>query len=121
MNSNFIYGKWELLYSSTQLFHSPPFFMAGWAVCMTSNQAQQYDWLCDMHPKALAISNIGPVQQIISPTSLVSEFEVTVGVIPFFNWMPFMPFPYPGGLPFTTIDGTIVSSADMKATSDGNA
>jgi hypothetical protein len=73
-----------------------------------------------MHRKALAISNIGPVRQIVSQTSLVSEFEVTVGAIPFFNWTPFTPFPYSGGLPFT-IDGAIVSSADMKATSDGNA
>jgi hypothetical protein len=72
MNSNIIYGKWELLYSSTQLFRSSPFFMARRAVCMTSDQAQQYDWFCDMHRKALVISNIGPVQQNISSTSVIN-------------------------------------------------
>jgi hypothetical protein len=115
-----VYGTWELLYSSTQLFRSSPFFMAGRAVCTTADQAQQYDWFCDMHRKALAISSIGPVRQIVSPSSLVSEFEVTVGAIPFFNWTPFTPFPYSGGLPFT-IDGAIVSSADITATGDGSA
>jgi PAP_fibrillin len=118
--SPMINGKWELLYSSTQLFRSSPFFMAGRAVCTTDDQAQQYDWFCDMHRKALAISNIGPVRQIVSPTLLVSEFEVKVGAIPFFNFTPLTPFPYSGGLPFT-IDGAIVSSADISPTNNGNA
>ncbi|KAG7351218.1 plastid lipid-associated PAP/fibrillin family protein [Nitzschia inconspicua] len=118
--SPLINGRWELLYSSTQLFRSSPFFMAGRAVCTTDDQAQQYDWFCDMHRKALAISNIGSVRQIVSPTLLVSEFEVKVGAIPFFNFTPLTPFPYSGGLPFT-IDGAIVSSADIFATNDGNA
>jgi hypothetical protein len=113
-----INGRWELLYSSTQLFRSSPFFMAGRAICATVDQAQQYDWFCDMHRKALAISNIGAVRQIVSPTLLVSEFEVKVGAIPFFNFTPLTPFPYSGGLPFT-IDGAIVSSAEIKPTANG--
>jgi hypothetical protein len=116
--SSLINGRWELLYTSTQLFRSSPFFMAGRAVCTTVDQAQQYDWFCDMHRRALAISNIGAVRQIISPTLLVSEFEVKVGAIPFFNFTPLTPFPYSGGLPFT-IDGAIVSSADIKPTASG--
>lgn len=90
-------GKWELVYSNTQLFRSSPFFMAGRAVCTTPEQAQQYDWFCDMHRGALAMSQIGAVRQIISRTRMVSEFEVKAGTIPFLN--DFTPFSYSGGWP----------------------
>jgi hypothetical protein len=40
-DSPLIHGRWELLYSSTQLFRSSPFFMAGHAVCFTPQQAKQ--------------------------------------------------------------------------------
>ena len=113
-------GKWDLLYSDTQLFRSSPFFMAGRAVCTTPEQAEQYDWFCDMHRAALAISNIGKVRQIIDADGgrMVSEFEVKVGSIPFLS--DFTPFAYSGGLP-STIDGAIVSSADLTPTDDGTA
>jgi hypothetical protein len=91
--------------------------MAGRAVCSTPEQAQQYDWFCDMHRKALAISSIGQVRQIVTPTRLVSEFEVQVGAIPFLS--DFTPFAYSGGWPIT-IDGAIVSSADISPSDDGN-
>eukprot|EP00534_Pseudo-nitzschia_fraudulenta_P001429 CAMPEP_0201124764 /NCGR_PEP_ID=MMETSP0850-20130426/17086_1 /ASSEMBLY_ACC=CAM_ASM_000622 /TAXON_ID=183588 /ORGANISM="Pseudo-nitzschia fraudulenta, Strain WWA7" /LENGTH=412 /DNA_ID=CAMNT_0047392377 /DNA_START=74 /DNA_END=1312 /DNA_ORIENTATION=- len=117
-NNPLINGRWELVYSSSQLFRSSPFFMAGRAVCGTKDQADQYDWFCDMHRRALAISNIGTVRQIISPTLMVSEFEVKVGAVPFLN--DFTPFSYSGGLPFT-IDGSIVSQADITPTEDGNS
>ena len=113
-----IQGTWELLYSSTQLFRSSPFFMAGRAVCKTPEEAQQYDWFCDMHRAALAISEIGTVRQIISSTRIVSEFEVHVGSVPFLS--DFTPFSYSGGLPFT-ITGSIVSSADITPIMDGSA
>ena len=116
--SSSIQGTWELLYSSTQLFRSSPFFMAGRAVCQTEEEAQRYDWFCDMHRAALAISEIGKVRQIISPTRMVSEFEVRVGSVPFLS--DFTPFAYSGGLPFT-IEGAIVSSADITPTSSGKA
>ena len=92
-----IVGTWELIYSNTQLFRSSPFFMAGRAVCQTQEQAQQYDWFCDMHRGALAISQIGTVRQVISGTRLVSEFEVKAGAVPFLNDLT--PFSYSGGLP----------------------
>mmetsp|Transcript_27181 Transcript_27181/g.63660 ORF Transcript_27181/g.63660 Transcript_27181/m.63660 type:complete len:428 (+) Transcript_27181:294-1577(+) len=117
-NSSMINGRWELVYSSTQLFRSSPFFMAGRAVCSTKDQADQYDWFCDMHRKALAVSNIGTVRQVISPTLMISEFEVKVGAVPFLN--DFTPFSYSGGLP-ATIDGSIVSQADITPTDDGKS
>lgn len=111
-------GRWELLFCSTQLFRSSPFFMAGRAVCSTPEQAKQYDWFCDMHRAALAISTIGQVRQVVSKNRLVSEFEVSVGAVPFLS--DFTPFSYSGGLP-VTIEGSIVSSADITPTEDGEA
>ena len=107
-------GTWELLYSNTQLFRSSPFFLAGRSTCKTPEQARQYDWFCDMHRAALAISTIGTVRQIISGNGrLVNEFEVRVGAVPFLS--DFLPgLRYSGGLPFT-IDGAIVSTADAAA------
>ena len=113
-----IYGRWELVYCSTELFRSSPFFMAGRAVCETDEQAKQYNWFCEMHRKALSISTIGAVRQIVSPNRLISEFEVKAGAIPFSR--KFTPFSYSGGLP-VTIEGAIVSSADISATDDGDA
>ena len=104
-----IQGKWELVFSDTELFRSSPFFMAGRAVCQTPQQADQYNWFCKMHRKALAISQIQCVRQIISETQLVSEFEVSAGAVPFLN--DFTPFSYSGGWPLT-IEGAIVSTAD---------
>jgi hypothetical protein len=115
-------GTWELLYSNTQLFRSSPFFLAGRSTCKTPEQARQYDWFCDMHRAALAISTIGTVRQIISRNGrLVNEFEVRVGAVPFLS--DFLPgLRYSGGLPFT-IDGAIVSTADAapSSSSDNNA
>jgi len=106
-NSSLMLGKWELVYSSTQLFRSSPFFMAGRAVCQDGDKAEQYDWFCDMHRQALAISNIGAVRQVVSNTTLLSEFEVKVGALPFLGakW----PFAYSGGLPVSTNDDDAVA------------
>lgn len=117
-NTPDIEGTWELLYSSTQLFRSSPFFMAGRAVCKEGEEAERYDWFCDMHRAALAISEIGKVRQIISSTRMVSEFEVNVGSVPFLS--DFTPLKYSGGLPFT-INGAIVSSADITPVMEGKA
>jgi PAP_fibrillin len=95
--SPILQGTWELVFSNTQLFRSSPFFMAGRAVCQTMDQAKQYDWFCDMHRKALAISTIGAVRHVISSERLVSEFEVQAGAVPFLRDLT--PFSYSGGLP----------------------
>lgn len=79
--------------------------MAGRATCQTPEEAQQYDWFCDMHREALAISQIKRVRQIVSSQRLVSEFEVAVGAVPGVSG-------YSGGLP-VSITGSIVSSADI--------
>lgn len=104
-------GTWELLFSDTQLFRSSPFFMAGRATCQTKAEAQQYDLFCDMHREALAISRIQRVRQIVSSERLVSEFEVSVGAVPFLESVPGISG-YGGGIPLT-ITGSIVSSADI--------
>lgn len=107
------YGTWELVFSDTQLFRSSPFFMAGRAVCEDGAQAAQYDWFCDMHRAALAISTIGKVRQIVSQDRIVSEFEVSAGAVPFLSdALPV--FKYSGGLPFT-INGAIVSTASVES------
>eukprot|EP00613_Pedinella_sp_CCMP2098_P078393 CAMPEP_0171948124 /NCGR_PEP_ID=MMETSP0993-20121228/64356_1 /TAXON_ID=483369 /ORGANISM="non described non described, Strain CCMP2098" /LENGTH=327 /DNA_ID=CAMNT_0012592113 /DNA_START=21 /DNA_END=1004 /DNA_ORIENTATION=- len=111
-------GTWELVWSDTQLFRSSPFFMAGRAVC-TEEQAKQYDWFCDMHRAALAMSNIRRVRQIVSATQVVSEFEVAAGAIPFLGSLPFLN-DYGGGLP-VAVTGAIVSTADIQATTDDGA
>jgi hypothetical protein len=111
-NSPICTGTWELVLSDTQLFRSSPFFMAGRAVCADGDEARRYDWFCDMHRAALAISTIGKVRQIISPSSIVSEFETTVGAVPFVG--DYFPLSYSGGLPFA-IRGAIVSTASIES------
>ena len=73
-------------------------------------QAEQYDWFCDMHRAALAISTIGKVRQVVDGEKLVSEFEVQAGAVPFVS--DFVPLAYSGGLPLA-ITGAIVSTASI--------
>jgi hypothetical protein len=70
-----------------------------------------------MHRSALAISTIGTVRQVIAGDGrLVNEFEVRVGAVPFLSDL--LPgWRYSGGLPFT-IDGAIVSTADVAPRTD---
>ena len=87
--------------------------MAGRAVCADGDEARQYDWFCDMHRAALAISTIGKVRQIVDANAIVSEFEVSAGAVPFLSdAAPFLR--YSGGLPFT-ITGSIVSTASVES------
>jgi len=111
-------GTWALVFSSTQLFRSSPFFMAGRAVCADGTEARRYDAFCDLHRAALAISEIGQVRQVVSldPPMLTSEFEVRAGAVPFLSdVLPFLR--YSGGLPLT-IEGSIVSSASIDTVND---
>jgi hypothetical protein len=113
-------GTWELLYSNAQLFRSSPFFLAGRSTCRTPDDARRYDWFCDMHRMALSISNVGIVRQVISRDGrLVNEFEVRVGSVPFLSDL-FPAWKYSGGLPFT-IDGAIVSTADISPVDGGSS
>lgn len=105
-------GTWELVFSDTQLFRSSPFFMAGRAVCQTPEEVARYNWFCEMHRAALAISTIKRVRQVISPNRVVSEFEVSAGAVPFIG------AGYSGGLPLA-ITGAIVSSADVVSKEGG--
>lgn len=93
-----IYGTWELVYSSTYLFRSSPFFMAARAVCKEGDEADRFNWFCKQHREALAFTAIGKVRQIVDAQSLKSEFETTVSAVP--------------GLP-VLIKGTIESKADI--------
>ena len=105
-------GTWELIFSDTQLFRSSPFFMAGRAVCAEGEEARRYDWFCDMHRAALAISTVGKVRQVISAERVTSEFEVRAGAVPFVS--DFVPMlRYSGGMPLL-IEGAIVSSASIE-------
>ncbi|KAJ1455644.1 hypothetical protein M885DRAFT_587515 [Pelagophyceae sp. CCMP2097] len=104
-------GRWSLAYSSTQLFRSSPFWMAGRATCTTPSQAAQYDWFCEMHRAATRVGTIGAVRQIISPfdRTLISEFETDVAAFP---------QTIGGAAPFT-VTGAIVSSADIEDCTEG--
>mmetsp|Transcript_6962 Transcript_6962/g.12467 ORF Transcript_6962/g.12467 Transcript_6962/m.12467 type:complete len:376 (+) Transcript_6962:112-1239(+) len=113
-------GTWELLYSNTQLFRSSPFFLAGRSTCKTPQEAAQYNWFCEMHRAALAISTIGVVRQVItSEGKLVNEFEVKVGAVPFLSDFLAPLRSYSGGLPLT-INGAIVSTADATPISSSD-
>ena len=92
-------GSWELIYSNTNLFRSSPFFMAARAVCQTGIEAERFNLFCDLHRDALSFTNMGKITQIITETSLTSEFETFVPIIP--------------GLPII-IKGTIVSNSDIE-------
>lgn len=110
-NDDLLQGTWELTFTDTkQLFRCSPFFMAGRAVCQTKEQLEHYNWFCNMHRKALSISQIGSIRQVIGQGQLTNEFEVQAGAIPFIG--DFTPFKYSGGLPIT-IDGAIVSTASL--------
>eukprot|EP00984_Skeletonema_dohrnii_P038859 scaffold42608_cov150-Skeletonema_dohrnii-CCMP3373.AAC.3 len=116
---SYLAGTWELAYSTNQLFRSSPFFLAGRSTCKTQAEVDQYNWFCEMHRAALAISTIGVVRQVISRDGkLTNEFEVKVGAVPFVT--DFLPFvKYSGGLPLT-VDGAIVSTADATPMSMEN-
>lgn len=116
---SYLVGTWELTYSTNQLFRSSPFFLAGRSTCKTQAEVDQYNWFCEMHRAALAISTIGVVRQVISRDGkLTNEFNVKVGAVPFVS--DFLPFvKYSGGLPLT-VDGAIVSTADATPMSMGN-
>ena len=96
-------GAWELVWSSTYLFKSSPFFLAARAVCTTSQQAEQFNLFCRLHREALAFTQIGKVTQRITPGLIVSEFATTGAMVP--------------GLP-VAVKGTIQSTAEIVERSE---
>ena len=80
--SNDILGVWDLAYSNTYLFRSSPFFMAARAVCQDGAEADTFNRFCKLHREALAFTSIGAVKQIVSESSLRSEFETNVAALP---------------------------------------
>lgn len=109
------FGTWELCFADTQPFRASPFFMAARAVCTTPEDVARFNWFCEQHRAALAISTVERVRQILGPGRLVNEFEVKAGSVPFSDRVG---FPYAGGLP-VTITGCIRSSADVTFTGPG--
>lgn len=102
--SEAVLGRWELIFCSTYLFRSSPLFMAGRAVCKTSDEAERFNYFCQLHRDALSFTQIGKVSQIVTATTLTSEFEA--------RGNPLI------GLPGPTVSGTIQSSADITLRSD---
>ena len=93
-------GTWELIYSSTYLFRSSPFFMSARAVCKDGEEADRFNYFCKLHREALAFTFIGKVRQVLTGETLTSYFESNVAALP--------------GLP-VNIKGTIVSKADIQS------
>ena len=75
-------GYWELIYSSTYLFRSSPFFMAARAVCAEGEEADRFNFFCQLHREALAFTSIGHVRQRVTENELISEFESNVAAVP---------------------------------------
>lgn len=108
-------GNYQLIYSTSPegLFRSSPFFLTARAVCKSEDDAAKFSWFCQMHRKALAISRIAGVRQIIKEDGeVVNEFNTIVGAVPFLS--DFTPFRYSGGLPLE-IEGCITSTGTLTA------
>lgn len=93
-------GEWDLCVSSTQSFRSSPFFQA---IRVTLGDRSMADNAFDLHDRATSMSRVGRVRQTVTPTQLVSEVDLEVGVMP--------------GIPIK-IKGTVVTSASLSVVSD---
>ena len=110
-------GRWSMIYSTSPegLFRSSPFFQTARAVCKTGDEASKFSWFCEMHRKALAISRIGRVEQVIKEDGeVVNEFNTIVGSVPFVGKGI-----YSGGLPLQ-IEGCIVSTGTIDEDENGD-
>lgn len=95
-------GEWDLVLSSTQFFRSSPFFMALRSSSLLSQQRALADTGFDVHDRATSAGRIGRVRQRITETELVSEVDLSVGMMP--------------GLP-VVVKGTVVTKADLTTIS----
>jgi len=107
-------GTYQLVFSTSPegLFRSSPFFLTARAVCKSEDDAAKFGWFCQMHRKALAISRIAGVRQVIKEGGeVVNEFNTIVGAVPFLS--DFTPFRYSGGWPLE-IEGCITSTGTVS-------
>lgn len=90
-------GEWDLCCTNTQAFRSSPFFMSIRSAMGEENKNMALNGF-SIHSKATSASQMGRVRQIITDDSMVSEVELTVGMVP--------------GLPIV-VKGTVVTTAAL--------
>ncbi|CAM9339437.1 unnamed protein product, partial [Phaeothamnion confervicola] len=93
-------GTWELVLSDTQLFRSSPFFMALGE--LFGEDRERAETVFALHRAATSNGEIGRVRQIISESELVSELDLSVGIL--------------AGIPFA-MKGTVVTKAAIAPSS----
>jgi PAP_fibrillin len=91
-------GDWDLCLSSTQFFRSSPFFQSIRIAAGDENK-QMVENGFDLHDRATSASRVGRVRQTISATTLRSEVDLEVGLVP--------------GIPIK-MRGTVVTLASLK-------
>ena len=91
-------GEWDLCLASTQLFRASPFFLSLRALAGEENKAIAENGF-DLHEKATSTGQIGRVRQTITDDELISEVDLSVGVLP--------------GIP-VRVKGTVVTTASIK-------
>jgi PAP_fibrillin len=91
-------GGWDLCLSSTQFFRSSPFFQSIRIAAGDENK-QMVENGFDLHDRATSASRVGRVRQTVSSTTLRSELDLEVGLVP--------------GIPIK-MRGTVVTLASLK-------
>jgi len=91
-------GEWDLCLASTQLFRASPFFLSLRALAGDENKAIAENGF-DLHEKATSTGQIGRVRQTITEDELISEVDISVGVLP--------------GIP-VRVKGTVVTTAALE-------
>ena len=94
-------GEWDLVLSSTQFFRSSPFFMAIRSALGEENKEIANNGF-DIHDRATSSGRVGKVKQIISDSQLISEVDLSVGMMP--------------GLP-VVVKGTVITTAAINKVS----
>ena len=94
-------GEWDLVLSSTQFFRSSPFFMAIRSAIGEDNKDIANTGF-DIHDRATSAGRVGRVRQIITEDELISEVDLSVGMMP--------------GMP-VVLKGTVITTASIEAVS----
>tara|TARA_B100000579_G_C22745220_1_gene811154 strand:- start:333 stop:1076 length:744 start_codon:yes stop_codon:yes gene_type:complete len=107
-------GKWELIYSSVELFRSSPFFLAIENAFDNKKKSDLFFKLHFLQVCSFGLSTIGKVEQNIdlNKKELISTFDTTIfglTVIPILGWFKLLP----------TFGGRVVTLAkDLKVSKD---